>query len=240
MPTSGTVDWEQAKRCLLKIDQTSRDFLSRALLIGGAATWFYRQQLVKADDPDFNLQASRPTDEDKWVSRDIDFTGVLSEDAFLLLPGTVEKDKNGKKYIEVEGVRLGFAQVCLTFDATEAYPDASVAQITVEDKIVQFLVVDPIRLYYEKQKLCRDRRAPNDFQHFALLREFIAYELVRGAERVLEGIATVPETRDTLIFWERVSKKVCEFLQDKRIKRRLEPLIQKHPTHEIARYLANS
>ncbi len=30
------VDWEQIKRCLAEIDQTAKDFLRQALLIGGA------------------------------------------------------------------------------------------------------------------------------------------------------------------------------------------------------------
>src|ERR1700722_8027434 len=67
------VDWERIKRCLAEIDKNSREFLHRALLIGGAACWFYRIQLKRANDADFKVDLSSPENESQWLSRDIDF-----------------------------------------------------------------------------------------------------------------------------------------------------------------------
>ncbi|HZQ46768.1 MAG TPA: hypothetical protein VFC07_07155, partial [Verrucomicrobiae bacterium] len=83
------VDWEQIKRCLVEIDKNSREFLQRALLIGGAACWFYRLQLKRANDPDFKVNFSSPENESQWLSRDIDFTGILGEEALSLLPHNI-------------------------------------------------------------------------------------------------------------------------------------------------------
>ncbi|MCI0541258.1 MAG: hypothetical protein L0Z50_39160 [Verrucomicrobiales bacterium] len=55
MPIERTVDWEAIKRCFRLLHQSGRPFLGRGLLIGGAACWFYRIQLRKANDPDFKV-----------------------------------------------------------------------------------------------------------------------------------------------------------------------------------------
>jgi hypothetical protein len=74
------VDWEQIKRCLALVDKTSKEFLRQALIIGGAGCLFYRHQLFKANDPDFQIPPSTPEEEQRWLSRDIDVTGIFSED----------------------------------------------------------------------------------------------------------------------------------------------------------------
>ena len=110
MQTERTVDWEQIKRCFVELHRTAKPFLGRALLIGGAACWFYRNQLQQANDPDFKVPKLSPETESKWLSRDIDFTGIFSQDATELLPKQIVVDAENRKHVEVAGVRIGFAQ----------------------------------------------------------------------------------------------------------------------------------
>lgn len=234
------VDWEQIKRCLVEIDKNSREFLQRALLIGGAACWFYRIQLKRANDPDFNVNFSSPENESQWLSRDIDFTGILSEVALSLLPHNIAEHE-GRRYIEVEGVRLGFAQAGVTIDPEEAIAKARVGRITLKDKQVEFLVADPLTLYYEKDKLCAQRGYPNDHLHRGLLHDFVAFELVCGAERMLlDERLPVADARQVLAWWLSVRNRAPEILKDDRIQKRLAALLADKPEHPIATYLADA
>lgn len=233
------VDWEQIKRCLAEIDKNSREFLQRALLIGGAAAWFYRLQLRRANDPDFKADVSSSGNDAQWLSRDIDFTGIFSQDVFGMLPHLV-KEHEGRKYVEVEGVRLGFAQVGLTIDPEAAMQNARIGSITMGARQVEFLVVDPLTLYFEKCKLCERRGAPNDHLHRSLLRDYVAYELVHGAETLLkdEKSVSVGDAKKVLNWWIAVKGKAPEILRDERIHKRLGALLAGKPDHPIAKYLA--
>ena len=128
MQTERIVDWEKIKECFAELHRTSKPFLGRALLIGGAARWFYRIQLKQANDPDFKVSPLSSETEKKWLTRDIDFTGVYSGEALEMLPHQVVTDANGRKHIEIKGVRIGFAQVGLTIDPEEALQNARVAR----------------------------------------------------------------------------------------------------------------
>jgi hypothetical protein len=234
------VDWEQIKRCLALIDKSSKDFLRQALIIGGAGCLFYRHQLFKANDPDFQIPPSTPEEEKRWLSRDIDVTGIFSEDAFLMLPHFVEVH-DGNKYIVVDGVRFGFVQAGVTIDPEEAIENAWVASITVDGRKVEFLVADPVTLFFEKLKLCVQRGLKNDFMHRELLFNFIAYDLARGAEKLFsEPSLSVAESKNIFRQWNKVKNKTPEIFQDKRLRKRVEPLIAKNPSHPISRYLAEA
>jgi hypothetical protein len=234
------VDWEQIKRCLAVVDRTSKDFLRQALLIDGAACLFYRNQLYRANDPDFQLSAASPEEENRWVSRDIDFTGIFSQDALLLLPNLVV-NLNGRKFIRVEGVRFGFAQVGVTFDPLEAMENAWVASFTVEAKKVEFLVIDPLTWYFEKARLCQPRGAANDYLHRQLLLDYVACELVRRAERLLHNPELpIVESRTSLTWWHKANHKTPEILQDPRVLKRLSPELRNHPNHPLGQMLARA
>ena len=234
------VDWEQIKRCLALIDRTSKDFLRQALIIGGAGCLFYRHQLFKANDPDFKIPAATPEEEKRWLSRDIDVTGIFSEDAFLMLPHFVVVHE-GNKHIEVDGVRFGFVQAGVTIDPEEAIENAWVASVTVDGKKVEFLVADPVTLYFEKLKLCAQRGHKNDFMHRDLLFNFIAFDLTRGAERLLQDPSlSVVESKNILRNWNKVKNKTPEIFQDGRLRKRVGPLCAKNPSHPISRHLAEA
>ena len=235
-----TVDWERVKHCLANIDKASKDFLRQALLIGGAACWFYRHQLKKAGDPDFPVAPLAREKENQWLSRDLDFTGIFSQEALQLLPHLVVEYK-GRKHVEVDGVRLGFAQVGLTIDPEEALTNARVAAITVEGRVVEFLVADPLTLYFEKCKLCVQRGRPNDHLHKELLFDYLAYELTVGAEKLLGNSGlSAGEAKLILQLWITVKNKTPEIVQDGRLRKRLEPWREEKSTHPIFQFLAGN
>jgi hypothetical protein len=233
------VGWEQIKRCLAEIDRASKDFLRQALLIGGAACWFYRHQLKKAGDPDFKVIQLTAEKENLWLSRDLDFTGIFSQDALLLLPHHVAEHK-GRKHVEVAGVRLGFAQVGLTIDPEEAIKTSRVAAITIDGKVVEFLVADPLTLYFEKCKLCVQRGNPNDFLHKELLFDYLAFELTVGAEKLLKGAQlSAGDAKAILQLWISVKNKTPEILQDARLRKRVDPLLAGKTSHPICHFLTD-
>jgi hypothetical protein len=193
MTPTDRVDWEGVKKCLTILHHESRTFLSRSLLIGGAACWFYRVQLQKAADRDFKYPPETDSTWNLWLSKDVDFTGIFRADAYSLLSGLVVSDGTGNKLLKVGGIRLGFAQVGVTFDPEEAFQRARVAEFREGDESIQFLVMDPVTLYREKQALAQKRNQPNDHAHFRLLRELLCFEVATLSETyVAEKLASVP------------------------------------------------
>ena len=236
MQTERTVDWEQIKRCFVELHRTAKPFLGRALLIGGAACWFYRNLLQKVNDSDFKVPQLSPETESKWLSRDIDFTGIFSGDAMELLPHQVVTDDQSRKHIEIKGVRIGFAQVGLTIDPEEALRNARVASFKHGQETIQFLVADPVTLYFEKQALVERRGSENDFLHCSLLREYLAYEVVAEAENILQTSSelSVSEIKRITSFLLSVKSKIPEIFSDERIHRRLTPRLRKdNPAHTL-------
>ncbi len=206
------------------------------MLIGGAACWFYRNQLQQANDPDFKVPKLSPETESKWLSRDIDFTGIFSQDATELLPKQIVVDAENRKHVEVAGVRIGFAQVGLTIDPEEALRNARVASFKHRDETIQFLVADPVTLYFEKQALVQRRGNENDFLHCSLLREYLAFEVASEAEQILQasGELSVAETKRIVSFLTSVKNKVPEIFSDQRINKRLTLRLQKeNPAHTL-------
>lgn len=223
MPTDRTVDWERIKRCLTVLHRDARPFLSRALLIGGAACWFYRIQLRQAADPDFPVPALAPQTEAQWLSKDLDFTGIFGGDALLLMPRQLLRETDGVPHIEVEGVRLGFAQVGLTIDPEEAMGTAEVATFQAGEQRVEFLVADPVTLFREKQALAQRRGALHDGLHLALLQSYLAWRLTRATEQFLEADGQLPaaEARAQAALFAALKAKAPEILRDERMLRRL-------------------
>ena len=223
MPTEPpTVDWERVKRCLAALHRQAHPFLSRALLIGGAACWFYHNALRHAADPDFKAPALAPDLEAKWLSKDLDFTGIFSGDAMELMPQLVVREPGGRAHLAVEGVRLGFAQVGLTIDPEEARLCCRVGRFTAADgATVEFFVADPVTLYREKLALTQRRNSPADPLHLALLAEYLRYETCLYAERLCVA-TTLAEAKTALNFLELVRNRAMEVLNDERVKRRIQ------------------
>lgn len=218
-------DWPALQRCLARLHRDAQPFLRRALLIGGGACLFYRARLRQAGDPDFRVPALSPLHEGLWLSKDLDFTGLFSGDAAALLPGLTVRDAAGREYIEVEGVRLGFAQVGLRLDPELALESARTGEFEWEGQPVQFLVADPVTLYLEKQALVERRNQPSDSLHLALLGDVIAWEITTAAEQLLDPgpEMTVPASRELLALLTDTARRLPSIRLDPRVRRRLEP-----------------
>jgi hypothetical protein len=216
-------DWPALKRCLARLHREARPFLGRALLIGGGACLFYRARLAAAGDPDFTVPTLAPEAEQLWLSKDLDFTGVFSGDALELIPQFVTRDSAGREFLEVEGVRLGFAQVGLTIDPERALETARTGEFEADGALVHFLVADPVTLYREKQALVLRRNQPGDALHLALLHDYLAWEITVAAGELLteSTLLPVPEARLHTTLLTDASHRVPEILRDARIQSRL-------------------
>jgi hypothetical protein len=185
---------------------------------------FYRARLRQANDPDFAVPALSLIHEQSWLSKDLDFTGIFSGDALELLPQMVVRDAAGREFLEVEGVRLGFAQVGLTLDPELALETARTGEFEWEGEPVQFLVADPVTLYREKQALVERRNQPGDALHLALLGDYVAWEVITATERLLDhaGDLTVTESRELLALLTDATRRLPAIRHDTRMAHRLE------------------
>lgn len=229
MPTEPPkVDWERAKLCLAALHHESPAFLRRALLIGGGACWFYRHSLRRADDPDFRVPSLAPELEAIWLSKDLDFTGIFSGDAFALLPQLAVRDEQQREFLQVEGVRLGFAQVGLTIDPEEAMQHCRVARFTGTDgQPVECFVADPVTLYREKLALVERRNAPADPLHLVVLADYVRLEICQRAEQLCAK-TTLTEMKMALNFLRLVASRAPELPRDERVARRVDASLQRH------------
>ena len=222
-PTERRVDWEAVKACIAALSHEAPTFLSRCVLIGGGACWFYRVQLRKAADPEFKEPPESQALRDLWLSKDIDFTGIFRADAYEMLPHLVATDSAGNAFLQVHGVRIGFAQVGVTFDPEEVLSRARVVTFKDGDKTLEFLVIDPISLYREKQALAQKRNSPNDHAHFAVLREYLCLEFIRSCAAYVRNQTSVIEQQQTLNLLLDFKQRAIEISQDARVRLRLLP-----------------
>ncbi len=218
------LDWPALQRCLWRLHRDARPFLRRALLIGGGACLFYRARLRQADDPDFRVPSLSAENERLWLSKDLDFTGIFSGDAAELLPQMLVRGVDGREFIQVEGVRLGFAQVGLVLDPELAMETARIGEFERDGEPVQFLVADPVTLHREKQALVERRNQPGDALHLALLGDYVAWEVTVAAERLLQPSDTllVTESRELMALLTDVARRAPGILRDARISKRLQ------------------
>lgn len=219
-PEGMIVNWEKAKVCLAELAREAPAFLNQAVVIGGAACWFYRHLLAKADDPDFRVPDFNAREEGKWLSKDIDFTNVFAEDARKMLASKVRQTEDGRPGIMVVGVPIGFAQVGVTFDPESAWENAWVAGFDAGGKKVECKVLDPVRLYLEKTALVQRRGAEGDRLHLRTLEEFLRLEVCRQAEGFVRGVS-LRERTEGFKFLTEVGEKAQEVCKDERVGRRI-------------------
>ena len=217
------VDWEGVKQCVGTLAQVCPEFLTRSVLIGGGACWFYRVQLAQSSDTEFQ-EAKNEASEDVWLSKDIDFTGIFRADAYDMLPQFVVMDQKGNAHLEVAGVRIGFAQVGVTFDPEEVLSRARIAEFNFDGRPVQFLVIDPISLYREKQALALKRNAPNDHAHSVLLTAFLSLEFVRAALAYVRNSRSPEQQQQLLSLLLDFKHRAIEIAQDPHVQRRIKPV----------------
>jgi hypothetical protein len=125
-----------------------------------------RNLLKKSGDPDFKVPSFSETQEAHWLSKDLDFTNFFAEDARQLLKKHIVSDKQQRKFIEIAGVPIGFAQVGLTFNPDSAWSESWIASFDVNGTTVQCRILDPISLYREKLSLAQRRGSESDQMHW--------------------------------------------------------------------------
>ncbi len=219
--------WGEVKECLRALHEASPDFLGKAVLIGGAACWFYRVQLQNAKDRDFAEGPGPEGAAESWLSKDVDFTGVFRGDAIGMLPSLVARDEWGNQFLAVNGVRLGFAQVGVTFDPEEVFGRARIGEFGGGrgGDAVRFLVIDPVMLYREKLVLAARRNQRNDHVHLAMLAQLLRWEFVASCERYVEREdAGIVERQRELAFLLDVKRRALEITQGEAVQERLRRL----------------
>jgi len=65
--------WDDLKSGIRRLHEQHPDFLSRAILVGGAACMFYRAVLARAAHPAYPVPQGCADTADAWLSKDVDF-----------------------------------------------------------------------------------------------------------------------------------------------------------------------
>ena len=153
--------WGELKAGLRDLHEQNPDFLSKAILVGGAACMFYRAVLARSQSPLFPVPDPGPEGEAAWLSKDVDFTHVQRED----LPASPI-------------IPLGLLQSGVRLSALDYAETVRTSALEFEDGcIVPILVADPLELYREKQACVAKLRRPQDQVHLDLLEVYLAFEL---------------------------------------------------------------
>jgi hypothetical protein len=223
-PPEKRVNWELAKSCLVELSREAPSILSQGVIIGGIACWFYRHLLSKTQDPDFRVPVLSAEQEQLWLSKDIDFTNFFAQDARELLKEHVVQDAQGRVYLKIADIPIGFAQVGVTFDPESAWVQSWVGTFTWSEKFVQCRVLDPITLYREKLALSQRRGYESDRLHCALVAEYLRFETCR---QVLSLVAakSLEERTTALRFLLCIRDRASEICRDERLSRRIHELI---------------
>lgn len=224
-PPEKRVNWEVAKACLVEIDRKAPDILQQGIIIGGIACWFYRHLLDRANDPDFRVPQFSAAEEQLWLSKDIDFTNFFAGDARQLLNDHVTTDAHGHVHLEIGGVRIGFAQVGVTFDPEAAWAESWIGTFKSGETTIQCRILDPISLYREKQALLQKRGALSDNLHFVVVAEFIRFEACRQVE-VLATKRHLEARSPALKFLMSARDRCLEVCDNDRLRNRVLPLLR--------------
>jgi hypothetical protein len=89
----------------------------------------------------------------------------------------------GTPYLEIEGVRLGFAQAPEALDPVEAFKKSRKFKTRAGTK---FAVLDPVRLYRGKQAMLQKGRGKaNDPFHLQIASIYAKFELAEAIKRRL-------------------------------------------------------
>jgi len=170
-------NWDSIREDLRRIGTQNPDFLANTVLVGGAACWYYRLALSKANDADFPVPVYTPEQERVWLSKDLDFIGESNEEIGQLIGqpcppmGTL---------LEYAGATLDFIEAGLKMTPQAANHTARKAQVGD----LTFYIVSPSLLFAEKQAcVLQKKNRPQDPLHREVLARFIRMELCRSLEQ---------------------------------------------------------
>jgi len=175
------ITFSNVEAALDNLSQKTPNLFSRSLLIGGWCALLYYRTLVDKNDPDY--PAPIPESSERLQSNDLDFTNVWKGDFFEALPEFIVQPTKGAPYLEVAGVRLGFAQAPEALDPEEAFKKSRKFKTQVGTK---FAVLDPVRLYRGKQAMIqKGRRKANDPFHLQIASTYARFELAEAIKKHL-------------------------------------------------------
>ena len=223
-PPEKKVNWELAKGCLAELSREAPSILSQGVIIGGTACWFYRHLLSKAQDPDFRVPVLTAEQEQHWLSKDIDFTNFFAQDARDLLKEHVVQDAQGRVYLKLAGIPIGFAQVGVTFDPESAWAESWVGTFTYGENTIQCRVLNPIALYREKLALSQRRGYESDHLHCKLVAEYLRYETCRQVMSLCAA-KSLEERTSPLKFLLAIRDLALEICRDERVYRRIHEFV---------------
>lgn len=233
----GNVDWERTKVVLRGIHDLAPDFLATNALIGGAASWFYREALIKMADVDFPLPSLTPDEATLWFSKEVDFLGDHAADYPKLLGVAPVGDP---PRVMVADTWIDSPNRGMTISPESCVLHAQDATI---DETISFAVMDPVSLYEEKCALVRDRAIsnrvsrPQDPLHVHVLREYLYCNLVRRLEA---ATITTPEARAWGNDARRLKTMQQDFHLDLRYRRRVHaalPHVRTQPARAVTAYV---
>ena len=170
-------NWDAIRDGLKRIGSKNPEFLANTVLVGGAACWYYRLTLSKANGPDFPVPVYTPDQERVWLSKDLDFMGESSEEIGQLIGQPCPPMGALLKYA---GATLDFIEEGLKMTRQAASHTARKAQAGD----VTFYIVSPSLLFAEKQACVLQKKdRPQDPLHREVLARFIRMELCRSLEQ---------------------------------------------------------
>jgi hypothetical protein len=168
---SRNLDWEAILTGLAQLHRENPLVLERNVLVGGAACFFYRDQLKQAGDPDFQVPVYRPDEEKLWLSHDADFATTDPQDV-PLVSGTMP---------------LGTVQFGFVLGAEEFRENARTVGLSWRDASFTMLIADPLDLWREKEAASYRLSRPQDPLHLQLLGLTLQWELAVYAGKVATG-----------------------------------------------------
>ncbi len=174
-------DWERVRAALQLLAARFPGDFPAWVLIGGGASWFYRESLRRANDPDFPAPACTAEEEQNWLSKDVDFMGLTEAEAVGLLQSPFKPETHT---ISFEGLEVDFLEEGLRLTMRDAIN--SVREVRTGDFV--FHVLAPEMLFMEKCALVANKQRPQDRLHRAALAQFLKYEFCTDLEK--------PETLD--------------------------------------------
>ena len=169
-------DWEKVRAALKLLATRFPDFFPNWVLIGGGASWFYRESLKRANDRDFPAPTCTPEQEQTWLSKDVDFMGLSVPEAEDLFQAPFKPETHT---ISFEGLEVDFLEEGLRLTMRDAI--SNVREVQADDFV--FYVLAPETLFAEKCALLACKERPQDRLHHAVLVQFLKYEFCADLEK---------------------------------------------------------
>ena len=171
---SEKLSWEDFSTALQKVGEISPRFLKEAIIVGGGAALCYNGALLNTSDSRFKPVV--PQSGQTNYSHDLDFTNVFFSDFEKeFSPFLKYDDISKRKFLEIQGVKIGFLQFGCTFDPEEEIKIAK--QFTLNGTDFKINVLNPVSLFREKTYLIeKGRGKANDHFHREIAKTYAVFE----------------------------------------------------------------